>query len=174
MPTECRIYYMDFHKQWFQSANQLNIFAWCEINNVVVAGSKTVAQPQLAVKTGDTVADINTWIQAVLQAMTGDAPLAFDYPTAMFTVGWGTDIKPEFNLYKNRPFIALGYRDLYQFGNLNLPAYSQGTHPRIWYFRIEGTGTNDQMSLGSNAITNYYNNNANTLPVFKVIELNPQ
>ena len=171
------LYYTDkIQPSWWQSATFAGLqgYAWCKIAGVTVAGSETVPVAQIPPQTGDTPTDLASWIEDVIQAMTGDAPEAFGYPTALFTVGWGVAVVGE-NTQDGRPCVAFGATADYDFGALNLPASTGDADARIWYFRVEGVDTLASEIVPSvPIITAYEMAHGGAHPILQVLELNPE
>jgi hypothetical protein len=174
--TENSILYADPYIPWYQSATTLRGNLWCVQGGVIVAGSQTVNNPVNPAKTGNTPNDLQTWIQAALLSLMGGAPppdAGYVYPNPLPAINdWGINVFAAGNTFKDRPFVALGYTNDFQFGALNIPTYDTAG-PRQWFFRITGKGTSALLSPGYNAIKKY-NTDQGANPILQVLELNPE
>jgi hypothetical protein len=176
--TEATIFYTDSVIPWYQSAGALEGYIWCEQNGAVVWGFPyDPNNPQPAaitpLQTGDTLADINTWIVDNIALASGIAASVYSYPGALGAGDWGTDTKPMPNSLKSRPFIAMAYNDNFAFGTMNIPLNLDGDSPRVFKYSILGFGNTESLSPAYNDIEAFVDaETAN--PIFQVLELHPE
>lgn len=165
--TEVSVLYAQPIIPWYQTANVLNGFLWIEQNGITVAGSMDVAQVIAPAQTGDTQADLNTWVGAVIASLTGTvADPLYTYPGALNThPSWGIAN----GSYSSKPIVAVAYTDDYVFGTLNIPFNNK---PRTIMFRIEGQGfTPDVISPAYTEILAYVAGEGGNLPTLLALEL---
>jgi hypothetical protein len=176
--TEVTILYTDSVVPWYQTAESMLGYVWCEQGGQVVAGSQFsftgggVPAPVQPLQTGNTTTDILNFILGNIQAMSGVAPTLYNYPGA---VGgdWGATGYPMPNALKGRPFVALAYNEGFTFGPLNIPTRAAGGD-RIWRFTIFAFGNSEVSTPSYFTLDQYADDNAGAAPTLWALELRPE
>lgn len=163
---------------WFQNADALEAYLWCEMSGNVVWGSKTTPyggtdQP---VRTGDTIIDIFNWLIAVFAAETGEAAVGIPYiePWGTFLNGYGIVGVPYPNGFGiSPPQIAIAADDAYAFGDMNIPASSgEPGSERQWYVKFTAIGEAATSNASWPLVENWIATDGEGIaPAFHVLEL---
>lgn len=172
--TQVTIEYIEQLQHWYQSASSLFGYVWLERDGAIVAGSQEINTVATPPQTGDTLADLNTYIQAALLELTGDASSPYAYPGAIAFNNWGTDPVPYGNTSHNRPFVAVAYKDTYTFGALAIPARLAGEKLTVRVYIFADFNDVTLASPAYNALKAYMDAHAGRLPVLNILELNAQ
>lgn len=169
--TEITVSFTDKIINWYQSASTLTGFMWIEVDGIVVGGSQVNPTAAVPAQTSDTLADLTDYIKAAMQELTGDVPQAYAYPTPPGFLTYGVSNLPYGNTKHMKELIAIGSKNTYTFGALNIPARLNGEVLKIRTYIYADFANANLMSPAVKDLEAYITANSK-LPVLNVLELN--